>query len=98
MKLLPAAVFAAGSILGLACCGRQAPPKNQSGEISWEGILEDKNDHVIVVRSRKGRERMFWLREGITCDACCGETVRVSYGETAWEGNPVPTVISVSKP
>ena len=85
-------------LLGIAVCGRQSPRQRQP-EIpgTMKGILEDQNENVLVVRSRDGREHLFWMNGGITCPAENGDSVVVTYEETMAEDSKVMTLLSLKK-
>ena len=63
---------------------------------AFEGVLEDKNDNVVVLRAGDGHDRLFWLSDGITCQAALGEKVRVTCSGDLTREDQVPDVVSVT--
>ena len=75
-------LIAASLVLGAALLlfGGMAPGlKRGEGPNIMEGTLEDQNENVAVIRSRDGREHLFWLPEGFSCPAENGDLVRAAY-------------------
>ena len=96
MKKILAATCVFTALFSLTGCGRQAPLLKQEADTgTYEGVLEDKNANVVVVRARDGSDRLFWMTEGVTCEADCGDRVLVTYTGDLSRDDQVPTVISV---
>ena len=92
MALAGAAAAAFGAAVYL--CARQAP-KNE--EKTLEGILEDVNETVAVVKDSAGKEHMFWLSDGIQVEAQKGDQVILRYSTGKKTGRKVKNLIEIRK-
>ena len=96
MKRILAVAGILTAVLGLVCCGRQGPQKQQGKKQQrMIGILEDQNENVIVVKSPEGREYLFWMNGEINCPAENGDRVSVTYSGESPENGKVMNLISV---
>ena len=98
MKKVIAVFCLCTALMGFTMVGNQAPLFRQTEtEGTYEGVLEDKNANVMVVRDAQGDSRLFWMTGSVACDAREGEQVEVTFTGDPTESTQVLQVTGIRR-
>ena len=94
MNKMLAVTGVCAALLGLLFCARQGPQKKDN---TLEGILEDLNETVVVIKDPEGKEHMFWRETAAEVDAVKGDRVRAVCGTGKGAGRKVRNLLALKK-